>query len=249
MNISKALAVQSYCFRNFKDNKRVAELVKECGLSRIEVCAVHADFSDEGCFDSVIDAYASADVQIVGIGVQQFKNKPEDEEKFFKFAQRAGVKTISANFGFAFSKDAFKTAEELAEKYDINVAIHNHGGKHWLGSSGVLKVVFQETGPRIGLMLDTAWALDSREDPVAMIRTFGERLYGVHIKDFVFDRARKPEDVVIGTGNLDLPGMVTALKEVSFSGAPILEYEGDIENPVPALTECVEVIRKEAGHE
>ena len=75
---------------------------------------------------------------------------------------------------------------------------------------------------------------------------FGERLYGVHIKDFVFDRAGKPEDVVVGTGNLDLPGLFKAMAEVSFNGSPILEYEGDIENPVPALRQCVEAVRKEA---
>ena len=32
------LGVQSYCFRNFKDNKKVAEMVKELGLDKIELC-------------------------------------------------------------------------------------------------------------------------------------------------------------------------------------------------------------------
>ena len=49
-------------------------------------------------------------------------------------------------------------------------------------------------------------------------------------------------DVVIGTGILDLPALVTALGEVGFSGVPIIEYEGDVTNPVPALTECVREI-------
>jgi sugar phosphate isomerase/epimerase len=65
---------------------------------------------------------------------------------------------------------------------------------------------------------------------------------GVHLKDFVYTREREPVDVVIGTGILDLPALVTALGEVGFGGVPIIEYEGDVNNPVPALTECVREI-------
>jgi sugar phosphate isomerase/epimerase len=116
------------------------------------------------------------------------------------------------------------------------VGIHNHGGPHWLGCARTLQWVFDQTSERIGLCLDTAWALDSREDPVAMAERFGSRLHGVHIKDFVFDRARQPEDVIVGTGNLDLPGLLKTMDAVGFSGAVVLEYEGDVENPVPALS-------------
>ena len=72
-------------------------------------------------------------------------------------------------------------------------------------------------------------------------------LCGVHVKDFVFDRAARPEDVVVGTGNLDLPAFQQKLTEVGFTGPAILEYEGDVDDPVPALTECVAAIRGIAG--
>jgi sugar phosphate isomerase/epimerase len=107
----------------------------------------------------------------------------------------------------------------------------------------MLRHVFKTTSPRIGLCLDTAWALDSGEDPVKMTREFGGRLYGLHVKDFVFDRAGKPEDVIVGTGNLDLSGLVEACREVDFNGYAVLEYEGDVENPVPAVRKCVEAVR------
>ena len=136
-------------------------------------------------------------------------------------------------------------AQDLADRYDIKLAIHNHGGRHWLGSSEALRHVFAETGPRIGLCLDTAWALDAHEDPLGMATEFGTRLYGLHIKDFVFDRAGKPEDVVVGSGNLDLAELRRVLQAVDFVGYAVLEYEGDVDNPVPALTECVKAVRRE----
>jgi len=64
------------------------------------------------------------------------------------------------------------------------------------------------------------------------------------VKDFVFDRAGKVEDVTVGEGNLDLPAMLELLGEIGFDGYFTLEYEGDVDNPVPAVAKCVQVIRE-----
>jgi len=248
MSDAKGLAVQSYCFRGFKADAEVAAKVKACGLAAVELCGVHADFAAPETFERVIRTYRDAGVGIVSIGVQGFKNEAAKEEQFFDFAKRAGATTISANFPPDGAAEAMRTAERLAAEHGIRLAIHNHGGRHWLGSSQMLQAVFRQTGPQIGLMLDTAWALDAGEDPVAMVEKFGDRLYGLHLKDFVFDRARKPQDVVVGTGNLDLPRLFAALRKVGFAGLLILEYEGDVANPVPALRECVEALRKELAN-
>jgi len=80
-----------------------------------------------------------------------------------------------------------------------------------------------------------------------MATRFGDRLYGTHIKDFVFDRARRSEDVIVGTGNLDLPAFVELLEASPTLKFAVLEYEGDVENPVPALKECVTAVRATLG--
>lgn len=240
------LGVQSYCFRGFKENRQVADMVRQCGLSRIELCNVHADFTNEACFEAVLEVYRQAGVDIVSIGVQAFRNDELTEARFFDFAKRAGAKVITADFALDTVPDSFKTAERLADRYDVRVAIHNHGGRHWLGSSAVLAKVFAHTGPRIGLGLDTAWALDSGEDPLAMAERFGDRLYALHLKDFVFDRARKPMDVIVGEGNLDLRGLLALLGDIGFDGPAVLEYEGDVEDPLPAIQKCAAAVKREA---
>lgn len=246
-DVAKELGVQSFCFRGFKKNEEVIEKVKECGLDRIELCGVHVDFGDEGSFDEVIDLYHGNGVKIVSIGVNGFANDEQKERKLFEFAKKAGMKEMSANFSIEAMPDCLTTAEKLADEYDINLAIHNHGGRHWLGNSDTLKHIFKKTSPRIGLSLDTAWALDSRENPVEWVKMFGDRLYGVHFKDFVFDKSGKPEDVVVGTGNLALPELIEEMRRVDFNGFAVLEYEGDVDNPVPALKKCVESVRAAAG--
>jgi sugar phosphate isomerase/epimerase len=105
-----------------------------------------------------------------------------------------------------------------------------------------LRWVFGKTSERIGLNLDTAWALDSRENPLEMVGEFGSRLHLVHIKDFVFKPDRTPKDVVVGSGNMDLRALDAALVAVEFAGEAILEYGGDVDAPVAALRACVAAV-------
>ncbi len=242
-NVEKNLAVQSWCFRNFKTVEALLEQTKKIGLSRVELCAIHADFNDPAKSDGVIEQFKKAGVQITSIGVQTFCNNEAQEDKWLQFAKKAGCKMISAAFDPFKQPECFQTAEKLAEKYDINLGIHNHGGHDWLGSTQTLDYVFKKTGPRIGLCLDTAWMMAAGEDPIKAAERFKHKLYGAHIKDFVFDRAGKPEDVVVGTGNLNLKALLAIINEQPKCQSVTLEYEGDESNPGPKLKECVEKIR------
>ncbi|MFH1707651.1 MAG: sugar phosphate isomerase/epimerase family protein [Planctomycetota bacterium] len=244
MDVKKQLAVQSYCFRNIKDNNKVADLVKEVGLDAIEVCGVHANFNDEATFDEVIGIYKAKKVRIVSIGAEGFGDDAAAAKKRFEFAKKAGCKMISCDFKVDKVPQAYRIVEKLAAEYGINLGIHNHGGRHWLGCAAMLAQVFAETKPCIGLCIDTAWALHSHENPVEMAGKFIDRLHGLHLKDFTFDRAGKHQDVVVGTGNLDLPAMFKLLKEKDFKGPMIIEYEGDVQNPGPSVKACVEAIMK-----
>lgn len=244
-NIVEQLGIQSYCFRGSKELDVLIERLKATGVAKIELCGVHTNFSDDSQFESVISQFEDGGVEIVAIGVQGFNNDPANERKYFEFVKRAGAKFMSVNFQPNTVPDSFRTAEALADEYDVKLAIHNHGGHHWLGNTQMLQQVFDTTSDRIGLCLDTAWALDAREDPVKMAERFADRLYGLHVKDFVFDRAGKPEDVVVGTGNLDMVALYNVLKDSDFNGYTVIEYEGDVDNPVPALTDCVTAIRRD----
>lgn len=242
--MSMRLSVQSYCFRGTKDNAAVAGMVKSCGLAAVEVSGVHADFKAPATFAGVVRTYREAGVAIVSAGVNTISGDEAKDRPLFEFTHAAGARCMSVNFNLDGLAASLAMAERLAAEYDVRLGIHNHGGRHWLGSSQALRWVFAQSGPRVGLCLDTAWALDSGEDPVKMIEEFGPRLHLLHLKDFVFDRARKPEDVVVGTGNLPLAAVAAALAKVGFAGEAVLEYEGDVANPVPSVSACVKAIRK-----
>jgi inosose dehydratase len=244
MDIGKVLGVQSWTFRHFKKNEEVVKKIKECGLSAVELCPAHVNLAEAGSFAGVIKTYRDAGIEIVSMGVVRFSGDEKTERSYLEFAKAAGCKYLSVDFALEKMPGCVAIADRPAQEYGVKLAIHNHGGRHWLGSAAIIDRVFGKCGKQVGLCLDTAWAMDSGEDPVGLVQRFGERLYGLHIKDFTFDRARKPKDVPAGEGNLDLVKLYGALKQVNFGGFAVLEYEADVENPVPAVSKSVAAVRE-----
>jgi sugar phosphate isomerase/epimerase len=244
---ARDIGVQSYCFRGFKDNRKVAELTRQIGVDKLEICGVHADFDDPPGFSKILDIYRAADVRIVSLGVQTFVGDVTRERKWFQCAAAAGAKQLSAHFTVATFQKAIPEVVKLCDEFGIRVGIHCHGGYSFGGSPDVLEHLIALGGGRIGINLDTAWCMQIGPlagNPVHWIREkFRGGIFAVHYKDFIFDKRAMWTDVVIGTGNLDLPGVVKALEETNFNGMAVIEYEGDVENPVPALRQCVDRIR------
>jgi len=232
------LAIQSWCFRGFKANPDVIAKLKLCGVANVEMCGFHID-PQSGDAAAAIGTYRAAGIGFTAYGVHYFNEDEAVGRRVFGFAKAAGCTTISAHVPVA----ALPLVERLCREYAIRIAIHNHGRKDRLGPVWALEDLFKVASSHIGLCLDTAWMLDCGEDPVAVAEKFADRLYGLHVKDFTFDSAGRPHDVVIGTGNLDLPGLMKVLLRRSWGGNLTIEYEGDVENPVPALTQCVAALR------
>ncbi|MGC9451190.1 MAG: sugar phosphate isomerase/epimerase family protein [Oceanipulchritudo sp.] len=250
MSNALEFGVQSYCFRHFNDNAEVAGMVREIGLDKIEICAVHADFSDPEGFRDIVEIYRKAGVSVISLGVQTFTGNPA-EEKFFECAAAAGARHLSCHFCPDSFLKAIPMVRAWSRKHGVKVGIHCHGGYNFNGNPDTLKYLLGLGTPEIGICLDTAWAMQigpNQGDPVKWVREyFPGQIHGVHYKDFVFERNGQWQDVVVGQGNLDLPGLVKALDETGFAGMCVIEYEADVENPVPALTKCVESMRGTAG--
>ena len=116
--------VQSFCFRSIKDNAQVAAQVREIGLNKIEVCAVHADFNDVEAWKEIVKTYQDAGVSIVSIGVQTFNGDIEKERQWFECAKIAGAKYISAHFKVDTFQTAVPAVAKLCKEYGIKIAIH-----------------------------------------------------------------------------------------------------------------------------
>ena len=237
--------VQSYCFRNFKDNAEVALKVREIGVDKVEVCAIHADFHNLEAWKDVVATYKDAGVSIISLGVETLIGEARERD-VFECAAIAGAKHISVHFRVDSFEPAIQQAQKLSDEFGVKVGIHCHGGYMFGGQPDVLDHLIKLGAPQVGLCIDTAWCMQIGPwlgKPVEWVKRFAGHIHGIHYKDFAFERNGQWKDTVIGQGNLDLPAFVQALNENGFDGMSVLEFEADADNPTPALKKCVEVMR------
>ena len=242
MSSKPSFGVQSYCFRHFKDNAVVAKKVRDIGLDQIELCGVHADFNQPGAFKKVVDIYRQVGVSIISLGVQTFDGN-DSERAWFECAAVAGARHISCHFNIATFMQAVPKVRRWCREFGIRVGIHCHGGYNFGGQPSVLDYLIDLGGPEIGLCIDTAWAMQigpHAGNPVEWAKKYAGKIYGIHYKDFIFERNGQWQDTIVGQGNLDLPAFNAALRQGGFDGMAVIEYEADVENPDPALKRCVD---------
>lgn len=245
MSSLKNFGVQSFCFREFKDNADVARKVRQIGVERIEVCRVHANFADAAAWKQIVQTYKNEGVSIVSLGVETLVGDPS-ERALFEAVAAAGAKHLSVHFKIDSFAKAIAQARNLAREYGIKVGIHCHGGYMFGGAPDILDHLVALGAPEVGICIDTAWCMQIGPrlgNPVEWAKRYAGHITGVHFKDFVFERNGQWKDIVVGQGNLDLPAFVAALNENGFDGMSVIEYEADPQNPVPALTECVAHMR------
>ena len=234
------LGIQSFCFRTFTTIPDLANALEAAGLRYVELWPRHLSWEDAPeRVDEAVALLGDRGITVSSCGTVRFGNDEATARAALGFAQRLGLSAITVDL----LPEELAMAERLGQEYGVLLALHNHGRNHRWGRPDQLDGAFGKAGPGIGLCLDTAWWLDVGGDPVAAVERYGQRLYGVHLKDFVFDQEGHHQDVIIGTGGLDLPAFLARLDDAGFRGYLSIEYEGDKDDPLPAVQECVRVIQ------
>lgn len=235
------LGIQSYCFREFKTIPALIGALKQVSLPFVEIYPGHIDYKeDPKKTDAAIAQIKDSGISVTAYGGVNFSKDERDARKLCDFASRNGIRDLSV---VTVDEGAIPMLEKLAGEYRVRYCLHNHGKGNQFCSFQDVRSFLAKTSESFGLCNDTAWFLDAGEDPVAAVREFADRLYGVHVKDFRFDANGKPIDVIVGTGGLDLPLFIKTLRKVGFAGYISLEYEGNPANPMGEVLQCLEAVR------
>ena len=184
------------------------------------------------------------------VGNANFVAGSQDEKKprqVFEFARKLGLRGLTGEP----PEDQLDIIEKLAKEYDIQFCIHNHRKeaakpeyRNW-DPAYVLSLV-KNRDPRIGASLDTGHLVRSGIKPVDAIKTLGQRVLSVHLKD-PKDWAPDAGDVPFGQGVADAKGILAELQRQGFKGHIAIEYENITDHLMDDVRNCIEFVRVEGA--
>lgn len=254
------LGVESYTYRKSFPVNVVATLdtIKMLGFTELEGGAPRGMTPEE--FKKLLDE-RGIKVPSTGAGYEQIVKDPDEVVKRAK-ALGASFVMVSwiPHQGTTFT---LENAKKAAEDFDrvgkvlkdngLTLCYHNHGYEfHPLTEfpetastakpgETLFDYIAQHTNPDyVSFEMDILWAQHGGADPVKLLNKYGSRWKLMHLKDLKkgvkgdFTGNTPPEnDVVLGTGQLDMPGILKAAKKVGIKHYFIEDESNYVSTQVP----------------
>jgi inosose dehydratase len=115
-----------------------------------------------------------------------------------------------------------------ASKYGVQVGFHNHMGSIAQSPAQLQKILDAADPHYVKLLLDVAHCHAGGGDPAAAVHKYADRLLFVHFKDV--KRISTPpgyQFVELGEGEVNLPDVVAALRQIHYRGWAIVEFDSE----------------------
>lgn len=135
------------------------------------------------------------------------------------------------------SRQILARIEPVARKHRLKIAIENHKDHIAAELAGLMRELSSEW---IGVLVDTGNNLALLEDPQETIGTLAPYVMSVHLKDMALQPATEGfllSEVPLGTGMLDLVGIIGTLRKVNPAIGIHLEMATRDPLKIPCLTE------------
>ena len=234
------LGVASYSLRNFPRAKAI-EMTKALGTPYINLKSVHLPYESSPVeIAAARREIEAAGLQIVGGGTITFEtDTDEGVQKYFDYAKAAGMPVMVSTC----HPSVLPRVEKFAKRYDIKVAIHNHGpeDEHFKSPYDVLKAV-KGMDARMGLCMDIGHTVRTGTDPVRAAADAGRRLLDMHAKD-LRDLKVKESQCIVGEGKIPIAELFRQLEAMRYPGYVNLEYEIDADDPLPGMKQSMAHMR------
>lgn len=229
----------TYTLRDFPKLDQMLSMVKRLGLTRICMKDIWLpmDSSPEKIAETLA-AVKKAGLEIYACGPVGMNNEAE-VHRAFEYAKNLGVGVLVAVPKF----DVLPVVNENVKKYDIRIAIHNHGpeDKQYPTPNEVYEKI-KDLDPRVGFCIDVGHTIRAGVEPSEMILKYADRLYDVHLKD-ESEATKKGRTVEAGRGVIDLIRVVRALNKIDYQYVAGFEFEKDPKDPMPGVAEAIGYIR------
>lgn len=143
--------------------------------------------------------------------------KSSEWEPYFQFAKTMKIPLLTAEP----AKEDLDLVNNLAGKYNIKVAIHNHPkpSVYWHPDSVAVAI---KGRPFLGACADIGHWVRVGLRPADCLKKLEGRVFSLHVKDV---DATTKEDTRFGEGLCDIPSVLKELKRQRFKGVFTMEHE------------------------
>ena len=226
------LGVASYSLRQFPRSAAI-EMIRALRTPYVNIKSVHLPYTlSPAELATARRELESAGLTLVGGGTITFERDTDAEVgRYFEYAKGAGMRLIVATAAPA----VLPRIERFAKRYDIAVAIHNHGPEdpHYPSPYDVLRHV-KSMDPRMGLCVDIGHTVRTGTDVVKALADAGPRVLDLHLKD-LRDLKDRESQVIVGEGTIPIADIFRQLIAMRYDGYANLEYEIDAADPLPGM--------------
>jgi sugar phosphate isomerase/epimerase len=162
-----------------------------------------------------------------------------------KYVMCSWIPHTTGSFNFENAKkavDDFNAAGKILKENGITLCYHAHGYEFQPHENGtLLDYMMNNTNPDyVSFEMDIFWIQFGGGDPVALLNKYGDRWKLMHLKDMRkgikkdLTGLTSPEnDVPLGTGELDIPGILKAAKKVGIKHYFIEDESSNVIVQVP----------------
>lgn len=241
------LGIQAWSFKEFTLFEAI-EKTRSLGLGWMQACPGQKVSSEIGAGFGpdltpeqslkVKNKLAEEGVRMAAFGVTAIPADETAARKLFAFAVEMGIETIVSEP----KTEQFDLIDKLCREYKIKLAIHNHPKPSFYWNPDTVLEACKGRSEWIGACVDTGHWVRSGLDPVECLKKLQGRILDVHVKE-----VDEGHDVIWGSGQGRMKGILEQLHQQGYKGTFAIEYEYNWENNVPEIHGCIEYYNQVAS--
>lgn len=225
------IGMQAYTYRaSFPKNVAATlDTLKMLGVTELEGGAARGTTPEE--FKKMCDE-RGIKIPATGGGYEQLVKDPVAAAKTAKILGASYLMCawiphkVKGGFSYEEAKKAvedFNMIGKVLKENGITFCYHNHGYEFQPYENGTLfDFIVQNTNPEyVSFEIDILWAFHGGAEPVSLLKKYGNRFKLVHLKDLrngvkgdLTGGTPLINDVVLGTGQVDVAGVIREAKKI-----------------------------------
>ncbi|WP_116769556.1 sugar phosphate isomerase/epimerase family protein [Maribacter litoralis] len=254
---AQEVGLQLYSLRNqFKmDVSNTLGLINEWGITKIE---------GGGTYDMSLEDFKALlsenDLDMVSVGAE-FGDLENDVEKVIKNAKDFGAKYVMCAWvphegntwelqETKHATEVFNKAGKILKKHGLVLAYHPHGYEFRPYKKGTLFDYMVRHATDFTFELDVFWAQHGGADPLELMKKYPKKFTLLHLKDMEKsiegnNTGHEEDDtnVVLGTGQIDIAGVVAEAKKLGIEYMFIEDESSNVVTQVPKSLEYLKSLK------